>query len=106
MVQDGEQEKQKSYLARCRLPCPLTPEHIERINVAKELLLKQTTPTRVEQRRAMLVMRSYPAITLPTHSEFPWMKGVHALCWCRRRTEQYACPGAWLDSNDSQGERK
>jgi tRNA pseudouridine synthase 10 len=54
-AQDGEQEKQKSYLARCRLPCALTAEHVQKINSAKELLLKQTTPTRVEQRRAMLV---------------------------------------------------
>ena len=54
-LQDGEQEKQKSYLARCRLPCAVTPELLARINGTRDLLLQQTTPARVEHRRAMLV---------------------------------------------------
>ena len=54
-TQDGEQEKQKSYLARCRLPCAVTPEHLATINGTSGLLLKQTTPARVEHRRAILV---------------------------------------------------
>ena len=53
--QDGEGEKQKSYLARCRLPCPVTEGMLQQLAATKDLLLKQTTPTRVEQRRAMLV---------------------------------------------------
>lgn len=53
--QDGEAEKQKSYLARCRLPCPVTARHLEQLNATRDLLLQQRTPTRVEHRRAMLV---------------------------------------------------
>ena len=53
--QDGEQKKQKSYLARCRLPCPVTAQHLEQLNATQDLLLQQKTPTRVEHRRAMLV---------------------------------------------------
>lgn len=54
-VQDGEQEKQKSYEARCRLPCAVTAKHLEQLNATKDLMLHQRTPTRVEHRRAMLV---------------------------------------------------
>lgn len=54
--QDGEGEKQKSYLARCRLPCPVTDDMLQQLTAMKDIVLKQTTPTRVEQRRAMLVV--------------------------------------------------
>ena len=59
--QDGEQEKQKSYLARCRLPCPVTARHLEQLNATRDLLLQQRTPTRVEHRRAMLVRSLLPS---------------------------------------------
>jgi tRNA pseudouridine synthase 10 len=55
MVQDGEQNKQKSYEAICKLPCPVTPEIVEKINASKDLLLGQNTPTRVAHRRALLL---------------------------------------------------
>ncbi len=54
-MQAGEQEKQKSYLATCWLPCPVTPAILEKINSSENLVLQQRTPTRVEHRRAMLV---------------------------------------------------
>ena len=58
-LQDGEAEKQKSYVARCRLPCPVTEDMLQKLAAMKDTTLKQTTPTRVEQRRAMLVRCSY-----------------------------------------------
>jgi tRNA pseudouridine synthase 10 len=54
-LQAGEQEKRKSYLAKCRLPCHVTACMLEKLNKTKDLLLKQLTPTRVEHRRSMLV---------------------------------------------------
>lgn len=54
-VQAGEQEKQKSYVARCWLPCPVTPAILDKISSTKDIMLQQRTPTRVEHRRAMLV---------------------------------------------------
>jgi tRNA U54 and U55 pseudouridine synthase Pus10 len=65
-VQAGEQEKQKSYLATCWLPCPVTPAILDKINATENLVLQQRTPTRVEHRRAMLVgmhlcMPAHPA---------------------------------------------
>ena len=62
-LQDGEGEKQKSYLAKCRLPCPVTDAMLEQLAAMKDIVLKQTTPTRVEQRRAMLVRHPYPQLT-------------------------------------------
>ena len=53
--QDGEQHKQKSYEAICKLPCALTPEHVEKINACENLLLGQNTPARVAHRRALLL---------------------------------------------------
>ena len=55
-MQDGEGEKQKSYLARCRLPCPVTDAMLAQLGSMKDVVLQQTTPARVEHRRAMLVM--------------------------------------------------
>ena len=55
-MQDGEGEKQKSYLARCRLPCHVTEAMLAQLSSMKDVALQQTTPTRVEQRRAMLVI--------------------------------------------------
>ena len=55
-MQDGEGEKQKSYLARCRLPCPVTDAMLAQLGSMKNVVLQQTTPARVEHRRAMLVM--------------------------------------------------
>ena len=55
-MQDGEGEKQKSYLARCRLPCAVTDAMLAQLSSMRDVVLQQTTPTRVEQRRAMLVM--------------------------------------------------
>ena len=55
-MQDGEGEKQKSYLARCRLPCPVTDAMLAQLSSMKDVVLQQTTPGRVEHRRAMLVM--------------------------------------------------
>ena len=60
-VQAGEQEKQKSYLATCRLPCPVTPDMLDKISATENLVLQQRTPTRVEHRRAMLVRTCIPA---------------------------------------------
>ena len=55
-MQDGEGEKQKSYLARCRLPFPVTDAMLAQLGSMKDVVLQQTTPARVEHRRAMLVM--------------------------------------------------
>ncbi len=68
ILQDGEGEKQKSYLAKCRLPCPVTDAMLEQLAAMKDVVLKQTTPTRVEQRRAMLVMPS--SLSSALHSLF------------------------------------
>ena len=54
-MQEGEAEKQKAYVAKCRLPCPVTEDMLERLGAMKDVVLQQRTPTRVEQRRAMLV---------------------------------------------------
>ena len=54
-VQAGEESKQKSYEAICELPCEVTEAHLETLNTTVNVLLKQTTPTRVAHRRAMLV---------------------------------------------------
>ena len=54
-VQAGEESKQKSYEAICELPCEVTEAHLEILNTTVNVLLKQTTPTRVAHRRAMLV---------------------------------------------------
>ena len=54
-LQAGEESKQKSYEAICELPGEVTQEHLNTINTTKDLLLAQTTPTRVAHRRAMLV---------------------------------------------------
>lgn len=58
-MQDGEADKQKSYLAKCRLPCLVTDDMLQRLASMKNVVLQQTTPTRVEQRRAMLVRHYY-----------------------------------------------
>ena len=42
-------------MAKCRLPCPVTEDMLERLGAMKDVVLQQRTPTRVEQRRAMLV---------------------------------------------------
>ena len=42
-------------MAKCRLPCPVTEDMLERLGTMKDVVLQQRTPTRVEQRRAMLV---------------------------------------------------
>lgn len=42
-------------MAKCRLPCPVTEDMLERLGATKDVVLQQRTPTRVEQRRAMLV---------------------------------------------------
>lgn len=67
IVQAGEQEKQKSYMATCWLPCPVTPDMFEKITATENLVLQQRTPTRVEHRRAMLVTTCLPA-QLPSPS--------------------------------------
>ena len=54
-IKEGEAAKQKSYEALCELPVPVTPAALAALTGTRELLLKQTTPTRVERRRAMLV---------------------------------------------------
>lgn len=54
-MQEGEQSKQKSYEAICRLPSALTSEMIQKINNSTNLLLKQNTPQRVAHRRAILL---------------------------------------------------
>ena len=87
-IKEGETSKQKSYEAVCWLPCEVDDAVIESINGAvrraeeeegeeerergagagagegKGLVLKQTTPARVEHRRAMLVrLRSIHQLT-------------------------------------------
>lgn len=49
-AQDGEREKQKSYRALCWLPVEVTDEQVSRLTSDQELVLKQTTPTRVAHR--------------------------------------------------------
>ena len=49
-LQDGEQDKQKSYRALCWVPVEVTDEVIARLTSEQELVLKQTTPTRVAHR--------------------------------------------------------
>jgi tRNA U54 and U55 pseudouridine synthase Pus10 len=60
-VQEGEAEKQKAYVAKCRLPCRVTADMLERLSAMKDVVLQQRTPTRVEQRRAMLVRQDRTA---------------------------------------------
>ena len=54
-MKEGEQSKQKSYEAICKLPSALTPEMIQQINGQTNLLLQQNTPQRVAHRRALLI---------------------------------------------------
>lgn len=54
-MQDGEQNKQKSYEAICQLPCELTQDMVKKINSCTNLLLGQNTPQRVAHRRALLL---------------------------------------------------
>ena len=54
-IKAGEASKEKSYRAAVTLPVPATPEMLARLNAVRGLVLAQTTPTRVEARRAMLV---------------------------------------------------
>jgi tRNA pseudouridine synthase 10 len=54
-IKAGESAKEKSYLASVTLPVPATPAMLARLNGVKGLALAQTTPARVEARRAMLV---------------------------------------------------
>lgn len=54
-IKEGECAKQKSYDALIELPVPVTPSILESVAGIRDLVLKQTTPTRVERRRAMLV---------------------------------------------------
>lgn len=84
LIKEGEQSKQKSYEALCWLPLEVDDEVLASINGAvqraeeqggegaegeeerkgKGLVLKQTTPARVEHRRAMLVrLRAIHALT-------------------------------------------
>ena len=50
LAQDGERDKQKSYRALCWLPVEVTDEVITKLTRDEELVLKQTTPTRVAHR--------------------------------------------------------
>ena len=54
-IKAGEAAKEKSYRAAVTLPVPATPALLARLNSVAGLVLAQTTPTRVEARRAMLV---------------------------------------------------
>jgi len=54
-IKEGECAKQKSYDALIELPVPVAPSMFESVASIKDLVLQQTTPTRVERRRAMLV---------------------------------------------------
>ena len=59
-IKAGESTKEKSYRAAVTLPAPASPALLARLNGAVPpgsggLVLAQTTPTRVEARRAMLV---------------------------------------------------
>ena len=67
MHQAGEQEKQKSYLARCRLPCAVTESMLAKLDSMEGLLLQQQTPTRVEHRRSMLVSAQHHAMLGAVH---------------------------------------
>ena len=49
-LQEGEQDKQKSYRALCWLPLEVTDDVIARLTSDEELVLKQTTPARVAHR--------------------------------------------------------
>lgn len=73
IVQAGEQEKQKSYLATCCLPCPVTRDMLDKISATENLVLQQRTPTRVEHRRAMLVRTCSPAQLTATLSKLNFM---------------------------------
>ncbi|CAL8470277.1 g9819 [Coccomyxa elongata] len=82
LIKAGEQEKQKSYLATCRLPCLVTPDVLDKINATENLVLQQRTPTRVEHRRAMLVRQK----TIYSMSATPVPDDSHGLM-LRLRTQ-------------------
>jgi tRNA pseudouridine synthase 10 len=54
-IKAGETSKRKTYRALVELPVPVAAEHLETLSSVRDLVLRQTTPTRVEHRRAMLV---------------------------------------------------
>lgn len=53
--QSEESEKEKSYVALCRISRPITPEDHEKIAGITRLVVQQATPTRVAHRRADLI---------------------------------------------------
>ena len=53
-LKQGEEHKQKSYLAICRLSAPPDAAKLAALNAMTDILLQQQTPTRVAFRRADL----------------------------------------------------
>ena len=53
-LKQGEEHKQKSYLAICRLTPAPAPAKLAALNAMADILLQQQTPTRVAFRRADL----------------------------------------------------
>lgn len=53
--QSEESEKEKSYVALCRVSKAMTPEDHEKIAAIARLVVQQATPTRVAHRRADLI---------------------------------------------------
>ena len=54
-IKEGETTKRKSYRALVELPVDVSESVLTTLSAIRDLVLKQTTPTRVEHRRAMMV---------------------------------------------------
>ncbi len=65
-LKEGEQEKQKSYVAVCSLPRPVTDADLALLESTQELKVVQQTPVRVLHRRANL---SRPRVVHEMHAE-------------------------------------
>ena len=63
-VQEGESAKQKSYTALCWLPVEVTDAVLATLTSEQELVLTQTTPTRVAHRCSLSLAPSCACSTL------------------------------------------